>query len=180
MGPPQGVRGRPILMQRMAESTPENSMIRCRLLGLGASLRLSTEFPVLYLIYIVSSRWPLKRQASVSNNSTSTAHRLAEPTHVLCKEAMFPLLAGTERTCLATPEGMFGIVPSRSKQPLLDNFMYEESIPSRRPASSPRRFDVHHLRDTRNLLTSHRFVERRWTGAMCLNRVARRASFSQA
>ena len=75
---------------------------------------------------------------------------------------------------------MFGIVPSCSKQPLLDNFMYEESIPSRRPASSPRRFDLHHLKDTRNLLTSHRFVERRWTGAMCLSRVARRASFSQA
>jgi len=176
MGAPQGVRGRPFtLSQRMVESIPEDSMS-----PLGASLRLSTEFPVLYVIYITSSRWPQKRQASVSNTSTSTAHRLAEPTHVLCKEAMFPLLAGTVRTCLATPEGIIRhrVVMQQTTSP---RYLHVRGI----DPFSPTGIIAEKIRSTSfegyaKLLTSHRCVDRRWTGAMCLNRGARRASSSHA
>ena len=100
---------------------------------------------------------------------------------MLCKEAMFPLLADTARTRLATPEGMLRhhVVMQQTTSP---RQLHVPGIaPSRRPASSPRRF----IRSTScegnaKLLTPHRYVDRRWTGAMCLNRGARRASSSHA
>jgi len=152
-------------MFKSAESIPEDSMS-----PLGALLRLSTKFPVFYVIYIASSRWPQKRQASVSNTSTSTAHRLAEPSHVLCKEAMFPLLAGTARTCLATPEGMLRhrIVMQQTTSPRhlhvrgIDPFSSTGIIAEKIRSTS--------FEGYAKLLTSHRCVDRRWTGAMCLNR----------
>ena len=143
----------------------------------GASLRLRTKFPVLYILNIISSRWPQKRQASVSNTSTSTAHRLAEPTHVLCKEAMFPLLADTARTCLATPEGK-----------VRHRVIMQQTTSSRHLCTRHRPLPPTGIIAVKNrstsceryakLLTPRRCVDRRWMGAMRLNREARRATFS--
>jgi hypothetical protein len=176
MGAPQGVRGQPYAVtQRMVESIPEDSMP-----PLGASLRLCTEFPVLYFLYITSSRWPQKRQASVSSTSTSNAHRLAEPTHALCKEAMFPLLADTARTRLATPEGMLRhravmqqtTSPRQLHVPGIAPFLSTGIIAEKIRSTS--------CEGNAKLLTPHRCVDRRWMGAMCLNRGACCATFSQA
>ena len=127
--------------------------------------------------YITSSRWPQKRQASVSNTSTSTAHRLAEPTHVLCKEAMFPLLADTARTCLATPEGK-----------VRHRVIMQQTTSSRHLCTRHRPLPPTGIIAVKNrstsceryakLLTPRRCVDWRWMGAMRLNREARRATFS--
>ena len=99
---------------------------------------------------------------------------------MLCKEAMFPLLVDTVRTCLATPEGMIRhrIVMQQTSSPRhlhvrgIDPFLSTGIIDENIRSTS---FEGH-----AKLLTPHRCVDRRRTGAMCLNRGACRASFSQA